>query len=335
MLLFVVGAFSALVAFAGLGLGKIKYQDYRGDEKEIPLRLGSAIVLLFSAFLMALGSIYTQDPGEVILIRGAGGNVIRTDRDAGFGFTAPWNKKTSFNIRNQRIEMFSNKGGEGDDGAAISSPLKNGSNVAVSVTVQVDIKPDAVADIYKQQRGQKQLWDNVLKPGLRDEVRRQTANFTAFDIKQRRGELVTAITEGLETRWSKVGVSVNNVDLGDLGLDAETEKALEQVSAAQARLEEARIDAEKTRVEAKATTDGDQIIRCGATVTVEKQIVADKEIEVTVVTPKTGAACENRLNEQVLIAKYIEALEKMSEHGWGMVVPQGFSGILNLPAPQG
>lgn len=59
----------------------------------------------------------------------------------------------------------------------------------------------------------------------------------------------------------------------------------------------------------------------------------------TVITPKTGIECEERLNEQVLISKYLDTLEKLGGKGnMVVVVPNDPAGgangpIINLPTP--
>ena len=55
-------------------------------------------------------------------------------------------------VRNQRIEMFSNAGGQGEDGAAISAPLENGSNGGGSNTVTDNIDPDpaTIEGVYRE-----------------------------------------------------------------------------------------------------------------------------------------------------------------------------------------
>lgn len=340
--LLVLGVLVALVAATLIVIGPQKIDEGTRDELTIPLR-GIGVGLAFFAGLLFLTSaVYTQDPGEAILIRSAGGSVIQVDTSSGFGLTAPWNKTTKFDVRNQRIEMFTNGGGEGDDGAAISSPTKEGTNVGVSITARYSIRPDCVESIYNQYRSEGNLRDRALKPGLRDEVRIATAKYSAFEIKQRRGELTTDIVAALTERWDtdELCISVDDVDLGDLRLDEQTEAALTRINerqadveAARADLDRARVEAEVTKTEAQASADADQIVRCGAKVTSEVREVAGQQTEVAVITPKTGAECENRLNEQVLVQNYIEALERMAEKGNLIVVPNSPDGgtILQLP----
>jgi regulator of protease activity HflC (stomatin/prohibitin superfamily) len=323
------------------------YVDYHGAKKPLTsLRLIAAPVLFVGALFTVLGGLYSQDPGEVVVVKGPGGNIVRTDDSAGWGFTVPWNSRIGFNIRNQRIEMTTDEGGNGADGPHIPSPLKNGSNADVSAVVVYSIQPSGVEDIYREQKGQDQLVENVLKPDIWTAVRDVTAEYEPFAVKQRRAEITTEVLEILTDKWEKIGVTVNDVNIGAVVLDQGTEEALTalnerqvQAEAARADLERAQIDAQTTKTEAQAQADADQIIRCGASIKTETQEVAGQETEVVVVSPKVGAACENRLNEQVLISKYIDALRAIGEQGNMIVVPQGtdISAFLNQaqPAPAG
>lgn len=338
--------FTVLLVLTGLALlvaSRQTYQGYSGDEKDLGyLKWVGVVFFALAGLTLLAGSVYRQDVGEVMVIKSASGDIADVDTSPGWGFTAPWNKTISFNTRNQRIEMFSNAGGDGDDGAAIQAPLSNGSNVSVSVTIRYRLAADKVDSIYREYRSQDNLLDTALKPGLRDEVRVATAEYDAFEVKQSRASVSTTLLETLNERWADLGVEVTDVDLGDLRLDEATEASLQRVNerqaeaeSARADLERAQIEAEVTKTEAQASADADQIIRCGATVTLETREVAGQETEVAVIVPKTGVDCENRLNEQVLISNYIEALEELGANGNVVVVPNDIGGgIINLPTPQ-
>jgi hypothetical protein len=66
-----------------------------------------------------------------------------------------------------------------------------------------------------------------------------------------------------------------------------------------------------------------------------KEIVAGKEVSSIKVVPVSSANCQNRLNEQVLTAKYIAMLEKAAAGGNAIyVLPQdGATSLIQLPAP--
>lgn len=315
--------------------GKKVYNTY-----SIPLRWVGVGLAFFAGLMFLASAVYTQDPGEAILIRSPGGSVLgEPDTSSGYGFTAPWNKTTTFNIRNQRIEMFTNEGGEGEDGAAIGAPSKEGTNVDVSITARYSIRPDCVEEIYNVYKSEDRLREVALQPGLRDEVRRATAKYSVFEIKQRRGELTTDIITALDERWGtdELCISVDDVDLGDLGLDKDTELALTEiinrqadVEAERADLAKSQIEAEITKTDAQAAQAADQIVRCGATVTTETREINGVETEIDIVTPVAIDKCQNLLNEQVLTNNYIEALVEISKNGNLIAVDGNINSILNL-----
>jgi regulator of protease activity HflC (stomatin/prohibitin superfamily) len=337
MILFILGVLSVLVALVCLGGSRLQIADDEGMRGG--LVIFGLIGVVVGVLLMFAGSAYSQDPGEVVVIKTPGGDIKTPDTTPGWGFTAPWNSRITFNIRNQRIEMFSNDGGEGQDGAAISAPLENGSNVSVSVTVRYGIKPECVGDIYRTHRSQGNLLDNVLKPGLRDEMRVATTEYTAFEVKQNSAALAATLVTELNDRWEEDCVEVDNVDLGQLRLPEATEAALDAVNerqlqqeSARADLERARIEAETVKTEAQAQADADQIIRCGATTTTETQEVNGEDTEVVIVTPKVGSDCENRLNTQVLLNNLIDKLDEIGSNGT-LILPESLNSLLNIPTP--
>lgn len=334
-----LGIIVILIGLVILAFGLFYNSFTHSDSK--PLAKGAGLVIILFGFLLIIpGAIYTQDPGEVILIRGSGGDIKDTDTSAGFGVTAPWNKRIKFDTRNQRIEMFTNSGGQGENGAAIGAPLSNGTNVTVSVTVQYSMRPDCIEDVYNTYRSQANLEDRALEPGLRDGVRQSTAEYDPFRVKQERAQLATDIRELLESEWEELCVEIDNVDLGDLGLPETTEAALNalndrqlEAQAAQADLEKAKIEAEVTKTDALAEQAADQIVRCGATVTTETREVAGQETEVQIVTPVPVEQCQNLLNEQVLINNWIEAMKEMAANGNVIVVDPNAGTILDVARP--
>ena len=71
----------------------------------------AGVAALIAAVSLLSSVIYTQDPGEAIVIRSASGNIARIDTNPGFGLKAPWSTKVDFDVRNQRIEMYKNASG--------------------------------------------------------------------------------------------------------------------------------------------------------------------------------------------------------------------------------
>lgn len=322
-----------LAVLAIIALSIIIFAD--GVEKA-----GAVIPLGLALIVFVAGAVYRQSPGESLIIQSFGGEIIRVDESPGVGFTAPWNKTISFNIRNQKIEMFTNGGGNGEHGSAINAPLKGSSNASVSITVTYSMKSSCIEDIFNTYRNQERLEQDVLFPGIRDIVRQETSKFEPLTVKEKRGELATSIQDALTKRFESKCVMVTHVDLGDISLDENTENAIKErntrqiaVESAAADLEKATIEAETKKVAAQAEADADQIIRCGARSEQVTKVVDGKEIVATQVTPLTGAECENRLNEQVLASKYFETLEKVGASGNMVIITdgKGTQPIVNIP----
>lgn len=301
-----------------------------------------ALSAVVAAAIFIFGSFYTQGEGEANVIVSVSGEVTGVTTDAGFHSKAPWDGVKTYDIRNQKIEMFTNDSGTGADGAVIGAPLEGGANAYVSITVLYSVAPNDVVSLYKNFGSQEALLSNKLRPSLRDIVREVTSEYAPLAVKTDRAAISNEIFEAISANWADYGVTVEEVNLGDIKLDDRTEDALTEVNAAQqgveksrAELEQAQIDAERTKTEAKAAADADQIVRCGATITTETQLINGKETEVQVVAPKSNAECENRLNEQVLTTRWYDVLAQLGASGNMVVIlpEDGTAPIINIPTP--
>ena len=259
-----------------------------GDRTIASVVAGVAALIAIVSLLSSV--IYTQDPGEAIVIRSASGNIARIDINPGFGLKAPWSTKVDFDVRNQRIEMYKNASGVGPDGASIELGLKGGASASTSVVVRYSIRPESVGNIYREFKKADNLIERELKPAVRDAVRDAASGYEAFSIKENRSKVATDVEKILSERWEKYGINVEGVDLGNIDLDKATEAAIQKVNVSRQRVETARneldasrISAEKTKVDAQAQADADQIVRCGATVAVSEETVAGKQVRSTVI----------------------------------------------------
>lgn len=284
-------------------------------------------------------SVYAQDPGEALVIRSFTGQVVGKDTTPGMGFKAPWNSGIQFDVRNQVVTYAGD--GEGQTGPAITAQDKDGATATIDVVVRYSIDPQKVIDIYNQYQSQENFTSKLVQNDVRSVVRNVPLQYTTSSFRLNREQAATEMQQALTERWKDDGIVVDSVDLRDIRYPENIETSLQRVqeatnnaNKAKADLETAKVEAEKTRVEAQAQADYDQIVRCGATTTTETTTINGQETTVTKVVPNADGECQNRLNDQVLMNKYIEALKKMAESGNVVVVPEGFGGILNLPEPQ-
>lgn len=330
-----------MIGFILVGQHLKKSPDFDGAWTPKILKWCGYVVGIVVVAIFGFNSFYTQDPGEAVVVKSFTGSIVTSTKDAGMHPKAAWDSTESFDIRNQRLEMFSNAGGQGADGAALVVPLKGGGNASVSITVIYSIKPTSVEQIYTDFQTQMGLRENALKAKMRDIVRNETAKLAPLQIKENREALGTSIFKALDEAWQKYGIMVDQVNLGEISLDASTEEAIAKVINAQQEVEQARANLEKadisaniTRTEAKAQADADQIMRCGATVeTVEKiDATTGKKSTELKVTPISMDKCQNRLNEQVLTNKYIDALKEIANKAGNVIITDGKTvPMVNVP----
>lgn len=317
------------------------YRDAKPAKHFTTWPWGLGLLLLAGVFLV-LSTTWKLDQGEAAVLR-TYGQVSDPIIDPGLHFKKPWSKPIKFDVKYNTIDMYGScdpdERAEDAEDCVITANTSDNASAFIDITVGYSIVPDKVKDVYKTYRSQDALNSRELLPGIRSAARDAPTKYPTATIRQQRAALTAAITEDLETRLKGTGVLIVQVDLRGIGLPAQVEEQLNKIQAARAEVEterqnveKSKLSAERTKIDAKAQSDADQIQRCGATSTTETQTINGQETEVTVVTPVANDECQNRLNEQVLASKYIDALRELGTSGNLVVVPQGVGNVYNLTA---
>ena len=314
------------VLLVAVGLVLLRLKDH-------PKKLSRWAFLPFVVAAIVLGgsSVYRLDAGEAAVTKTFGTVGDQAISATGIHLKAPWQDLIRFDIRNQTISFD-------EDGGRVSTVTSDNATVAYDVTIRYSLNPGKLPEIIRQYPDQESFISRAVLPGVSSVTRDAPTTFTAATVRQSRAELALRITEGLEKRLGEVGVTVEQVDPRAITLDQNVQANYDKVQSSLANAEAAKADlqtalakAEITKTEAQATSDADQIIRCGATSTQVKEVINGKEVTAVKVVPVASDKCQNRLNEQVLMSKYIDMLK---EHGDSLiVVPQGTSNLLQLPTP--
>lgn len=305
----------------------------------IGLAVVSSIVFVFTA-IMSLS--YSLDPGEAGVIKSWTGEVEKDSvfsENGGMHPKMPWQEVTTFNVRNQQI-VFQPAGGHDIN---ITASTKDNASVFLDVTLTYNQAPTSVVSIYKTYHTEAEMRTQLIRDS-RGALQLGPTQFFTMEIKQKRPELTIAFKNDLKAALEKkYSVELTDIQIRNMWFTDEVQKNLDavqsrnaEVEQAKARLESTRINAEITKTDAKAQADADQIQRCGAEVNDVETTdpVTGKKTKMIQVTPVPMDKCQNRLNEQVLTNKYIDALKEMADKGNLIVVPQGFNGMLNLPTKQ-
>lgn len=294
------------------------------------------LLLVTGWFSMA----YSQDVGEAKVLVSFTGDIVGTDTTSGLGFKLPWVHIEDYSIRNQVVSYVGD--GNGQTGPAIPAQDKDGATATIDLVVRYSINPASVEDIYRQYQTEDNFVSRLVQNDIRSIVRNIPLKYSTTDFRRSREQAALEMQNALTEKWKNVGLTVDAVDLRDIRYPENIEKSLQAVqeainnaNKAKADLETAKVEAEKTRVDAQAQADADQIIRCGAKVIPVTETINGTATSGLRTIPLQGTECQNRLNEQVLTSKYINMLLEAAKAGNTIyVVPSNSSNILQLPAPK-
>ncbi|MEP7331440.1 MAG: prohibitin family protein [Terracoccus sp.] len=320
--------FALLLVAVGVVLLRLKNHKWK-------LHRYAAVPFALAVIVLASSCFYRLDAGEAAVSKTFGTVGDNAISATGIHLKAPWQDLIVFDIRNQTISLA-----EGESSGRVSTVTSDNATVVYDVTIRYSLNPTMLPEIIRQYPDQESFISRAVLPGVSSVTRDAPTTLTAATVRQSRTDLAQRITTGLETRLGDVGVTVEQVDPKAITLDQtvqanydKVQSSLANAEAAKADLQTALADAEITKTEAQATSDADQIIRCGATSTSKEELINGKKVTAVKVVPVPSEKCQNRLNEQVLMSKYIDMLKEHT--GSLIVVPQGTANLLQLPSTAG
>lgn len=296
--------------------------------------VGLALLLTTAFFTMT----YRLDAGEAAVIKSWTGEVHDKgvySENGGMHFKLPWENVTTFSVRNKQL-VFQPK--DGDD-INITASTKDNATVFIDATLGYNQDSSKVVGIYKTFHTEAEMRAQMIRDA-RSALQNAPTRFATMDIKQQRGALEAAYTEDLKSKLeAKYNITLTSVSVRSIWFTDEVQKSLDAVQArnaeveqARASLEKSKINAEVTRTEAQAQADYDQIVRCGAKTIPMKEMVNGKETDGVKVVPLQGEECQNRLNEQVLTNKYIDALKELASKPGNVIITDGKTvPMVNIP----
>jgi len=244
------------------------------NQLDIPKGAFPIIFLVILAIIFLSKSMVTIDAGEggVLWKRFSGGVV--TDQSAlgeGFHFVAPWNKVYVYEIRQQ--ELFENM-------KVLSS---NGLDIKLDATAWYQPQIEKLGLLH-QEKGQDYL-NRVIKPAIRSAARSVVGRYTPEQIySSKRDAIQKEIFEETKLILDKQFIKLNDVLIRDVTLPTTIKDAIERKLGQEQesleyefRLEKAKKEAEKVRIEAQGKADANRILSASLT----DKILRDKGIDAT------------------------------------------------------
>ena len=257
---------------------------------------------------------YTQDVGEVAVLRGMGGDVVGSSTDAGFHPTSPFNDVITYSARNN-ILTFEGEAGEsyeegGATGPAIACNDSGGASFSLDLQVNYSLDPEYAESLYSDYGRQETYVQYVAVPDVRSVAREVAGRFSTIDILTDRGSFSAALSEALAAKWEGSGVDIEKVSVQDVRYPASITDRYAEAQAAQVAQQQAQAEQETARIEAETRV-------------IEAQGEAD-----------ANAALAESLTPEVIQQHYIDALAEIGRSGNLVVVPDGSQPVVGT-SPEG
>ena len=189
MILFVIGILAIIIGIILL------ICKFRLDILIIP----SIIAFVVGVVLISSQCLYTQDAGDVKVLRDFGGNIAGSSSETGFHVKAPWQDVITYDIRNNVIS-FVGDGEEDYFGGSANGPQvtindSGGASANIDIQVNYSLDPSKAIDIYRDYGTQENFVRSIAAVDARSIPREVAGQFDTITVLTNRGELTAAIQE--------------------------------------------------------------------------------------------------------------------------------------------
>ena len=271
---------------------------------------GVAVVCLVFFFVFAgFSCIYTQDTGEVCVIRNLGGSLAGSTSEAGFHVKAPWQDVITYDVRNNLINFYGDTDYKVDggsyEGKQVSINDKSGASANVDIQVNYSLNPDSALNLYSEYGTQESFVEKYISNDVRAVTREVSGKFDTVTMLTNRSQFTKAVQDALIKKWNKIGLTVEQVSVQDVRYPKSITDSYSQAQAAEVAKQKAQNEQETAKVQAET-----------------KKIEAQGEAD-------ANAVLAQSLNDQVLQQHYIDALKDVGKEGNLVVVPNGFTPMIN------
>lgn len=277
LLFFIVGAILLLIGI--IALIKCFVDDRAGKVIYAGLAILGLIVVAATCF-------YTQDAGDVVVLRNFGGNIAGSTSETGIHLRAPWQSTIVYDIRNNVISFVADGTEDYTGGSATGKQVtvNDASGVAADVDIQVNysLDPSKAIDIYKDYGSQENFVRSIAAVDARSVPREISGQFDTITLLTDRGQFTSAIQDELSKRWEKYGLIIEQVSVQEIRYPesvtskyAEAQQALIDKEKALNQQETAKVEAETKKIEAQGEADANRILTESLTTEVLQQRYID------------------------------------------------------------
>lgn len=286
---------------------------YDDDIKVSPFAVVGVITLVV-AVVFAFTGFYTQDAGEVVVLRNWSGELAGYTEEAGFHLKAPWQKAIRYDVRNNLVNLYreaeySYDGGAAE-GACVTINDKGGASADIDLQVVYSLDADAAMQLYIDYGTQKHFTETVIQNDVRATAREVAGRYDTMTMLTNRGEFTKGLRDALAAKWEKLGLDVEQVSIQDVRYPKTITSKYAEAQAAEVAKAQALNEQETAKVKAET-----------------KRIEAEGEAA-------ANRVLSDSLTPEVVQQHYIDALVTIGENGNLVVVPEGSQPIVQTTSKQ-
>lgn len=213
----------------------------------------AAIAIVLLAVIMLMSTVMIK-PGYVGVVYSLNGGIKGDVLTQGLNFKAPWHKVTKYTVATEQgyLSRDSQEGSEHND--SFSIPTADGKTVNVDLEYSYHFEAEMLPKTFTKFKGQggKDIEAIFMRGKLKTWSGEVSSKFSVLDIYgEKRTELNTAVLSYVRDKFAPYGIVIDSISFSRIGLDKQTEKAVQERVNAQQELEKEKVEKEKAQIVAE------------------------------------------------------------------------------------
>lgn len=286
-----------------------KINQIKSVRRKVIGGIGAGVIVLGGLFTFAACTV-NIDPGYAGIVYSLKGGIQGDTLSQGLNTKAPWHKVTSYSVATEQgyLSADSKEGSKGDDSFLI--PTSDGKTVNVDLEYSYHFDAEKLPETFTKFKGQngKQIEETFMRGKLKTWAGEVSSKYSVLDIYgNKRTELNADVYQYVKNKFEQYGIVVDSISFSRIGLDAQTEAAIQERINAQQGLEKEKVETEKAK----------QIQE-------RKEIEAQTAANVKLIEAQAEADANKKISESMTpeLLKKME-LEARQKHGWVSVQGAG------------
>lgn len=241
---------------------------YAKDMKVMKRRIIGGIaagVVLLGGIIGVAVSHESVKPGYLGIVYNMSGGIEKETLKQGWNWIAPWKSVNQYSISTEQgfLSKDSKEGSKTDDSFMI--PTSDGKTVNVDIEYAYHFEADKLPDTFTRFKGQdgKTIEDTFIRAKIKSWASEVSSTFSVLEIYgEKRADLNAKTLTLLKKSFNDYGIVIDSVNFSRIGLDTQTETAIQARINAQQALEQEKVErdrasitAEKLKVEAQGKAD--------------------------------------------------------------------------------